>query len=109
MGSLMQLMALPAACMLFALTGRGATNAIASLLRNLVAMIAVGDAARARIARGAAAAKAVRAARAGAPPAAARRTPPKMDRTALPRTGIVDPSLRMRRLRPRLAAGSAGI
>jgi hypothetical protein len=110
MGSLMQLMALPAACMLFAWMGRGSVDAIASLLRNLVAMIAFGDSARARVVRGVAApAKAVKAARAAAAPAAARRSPPKMDRMALPRTGIADPSLRMRRLRPRFAAASAGI
>jgi len=110
MGSLIQLMALPAACMLFAWMGRGSVDAIVSLLRNLVAMIAVGESARARVVRGVAApAKAVKAARAAAPPAAGRRSPPKMDRLALSRTGIVDPSLRMRRLRPRLALSRTGI
>jgi hypothetical protein len=112
MGSLMQLMALPAACMLFAWMGRGGANAIASLLCKLVAMMAVSDNARARVGCGTGP-KAVKAARTAGSRVAIRKSAPKEGRTAHnpapPRSAIVDPVLRMRRLRPRLAAGSAGI
>jgi hypothetical protein len=114
MGSLMQLMALPAACMLFAWMGRGGANAIARLLCKLVAMMAVGDATRGRVvARAAMGTKTFKAARASGSLVAVGRSAPKDGRIARnpvpPRTGIVDPLLRMRRLRPRLAAGSTGI
>lgn len=114
MGSLMQLLALPAACMLFSWMGRGGADAIASLLRNFVAMIAVDDTARARVAPGfVAQARAAKAARGEGPLDTARKGAPKDNRSPrnalLVRTGKVAPLLRIRRLRPRLAAGSAGI
>ena len=55
MGALLQLMSLPAACMAFAWARRcGAAAAAADVLRRMVAMIAVHDAARVRLARSAA-------------------------------------------------------
>ena len=114
MGSLMQLMALPAACMLFAWMGRGGADAIARLLCKLVAMMAVSDGARAQAVRGTAMGrKAVKAARAAGSRVAIRKSAPKeghiAHNPAPPRSAIVDPVLRMRRLRPRLAAVNAGI
>ena len=114
MGSLMQLMALPAACMLFAWLGRGGANAIASLLCKLVAMMAVGEATRGRaVARAATGMKTCKAARAPGSQVVVRRSPPKGGRVSRnpvpPTTGVVEPLPRMRRVRPRLAAASAGI
>jgi len=113
MGSLMQLMALPAACMLFAWMGRGGANAIANLLCKLVAKTAVSNSARARVVCGTATgSKAVKAVRTADSRVAPRKSAPKEGRSAHnsapPRSAIADPLLRMRRLRPRLAAASAG-
>lgn len=114
MGSLMQLMALPAACMLFAWMGRGGVNAIARLLCKLVATMAVTDSARKRVVSGTATgSKAVKAARAAGSRMANRKSAPKEGHIAHnpvpPQAAIVDPVLRMRRIRPRLAAVNAGI
>ncbi len=114
MGSLMQLMALPAACMLFAWMGRGSADAIARLLCKLVAMMAVSDSARARVECGTVTGpKGVKAARAAGSRVAMRKSAPGEGRVARdpasPQSAIADPMLRLRRLRPRVAAVSAGI
>jgi hypothetical protein len=110
MGSLMQLMALPAACMLFAWMGRGGANAIASLLCKLVAMMAVSDNARGRVVCGTATGpKAGKPARTAGSRVAPRKSVPKGGHIAHNPAPLVDPVLRMRRLRPRLAVVSAGI
>ena len=114
MGSLMQLMALPAACMLFAWMGRGGANAIANLLCKLVAKMAVSDSGRARVVCGTATgSKAVKAVRAAGSRVVPRKSAPREGRSAHnsapPRSAIVDPVLRLRRMRPRVAAVSAGI
>ncbi len=50
MGALLQLMTLPAACMLMAWVRAGSAQAVAALLHGAVALIAGRDAARARLA-----------------------------------------------------------
>ena len=54
MGSLLQLMTLPAACMAFLWARRYGATAVANVLCGMVAMIAMRDTARARVVRAAA-------------------------------------------------------
>ena len=115
MGVLLQLMAMPAACLLFAWARRGGRkSAVASALRRMLAMMDVRDIARARFAAGGASVpaktgrKVVRLAR---PTGAVRRALSKAGRlpgnTVSPRTpGVDDPLLRMRRIRLRWAGGN---
>jgi len=114
MGVLLQLMALPAACMLFAWARRGGGNPVALALRRMVALLAGHDIKRERIAGGAAPASttsAVKVARLGMSPGAAHRAMAKagrLSRNASPTrvAAIDDPQLRMRRIRLRWAAGN---
>ena len=115
MGVLLQLMAMPAACLLFAWARRGGRkSAVASALRRMLALMAVRDTARARFAAGGASVpaktgrKVVRLAR---PTGAVRRALSKAGRlpgtTVSPRApGVDDPLLRMRRIRLRWAGGN---
>jgi hypothetical protein len=114
MGVLLQLMALPAACMLFAWTRRGGGNPVALALRRMVALLAVHDIMRERIAGGGAPAStrsAGKVVRLAVSPGAAHRTMAKAGRLSRnaspPRVAAIDdPQLRMRRIRLRWAAGN---
>lgn len=114
MGVLLQLMALPAACMLFAWTRRGGGNPVALALRRMVALLAVHDNMRERIAGGgtpASTRSAVKVVRLAVSPGAAHRTMAKAGRLSRnaspPRVAAIDdPQLRMRRIRLRWAAGN---
>jgi hypothetical protein len=113
MGTLLQLMALPAACMLFAWTRNGCANAVATALCRLVAMAAVRHAARAGFATPAtatAAAKAGKAMRTEVPSGVARHGPKdgRIPRNPVPPRGekIDDTAPRLRRMRSRWALGN---
>ena len=109
MGSLIQLMGLPAACMLFAWMGRGGAEAIATLVCRLVAKMALTATALRPVPPSGS--KAGKSSRASGSAAAMRRCLPKDGRSArtppVPRTAAVEPLLRVRR--PRLSADSSGI
>lgn len=115
MGVLLQLMAMPAACLLFAWARRGGgKSAVASALCRMLALMAVRDTARARFAAGGASALAKtarKAVRLPPPTCAVRRAMSKAGRlagnTVSPRApGVDDPLLRMRRIRLRWAGGT---
>ena len=115
MGVLLQLMAMPAACLLFAWARRGGRkSAVASALRRMLALMAVRDTVRARFAAGGASVPAKtgrKVVRLPLPTCAVRRAMSKAGRprgtTVSPRApGVDDPLLRMRRIRLRWAGGN---
>ncbi len=114
MGVLMQLMALPAACLLFTWARHGRVDAIKSLLRRLVALMAVSHATKAHLAPGTASTATTRERKSvlvPGLPSEARKNSLKVARNArhsAPRKpGIGDPVLRLRRMRSRLVMGGS--
>jgi len=110
MGTLIQLMGLPAACMLSAWIGRGGADAITALLCQLVTMLARSDVPRTRPVAARSGAKAVKPPHPAGLAIGSRTNAPKTGRNArnagAPRAaGGEDALLRMRRFRPRPVAG----